>query len=209
MLLAVIPARGGSKGIPQKNIKSICGKPLIYWSIKAALESSLIDRVVVSTDNEEISAIAIKYGAKVLMRPSSLATDEAKTISVLEHVSENFPEAEDLLVLQPTSPLREKNLIDDCTTTYRQGSYDNLATGYYCKYREYGTHNNERRQDYKGFFYDDGSIYILNKSIVKRGNWTGEKICCKENPKYMNFEIDDPVDFLILETLMNNYMELL
>src|SRR5208282_629144 len=84
--LGVIPARGGSKGIPRKNIKPIAGKPLIAWSIQAAKSSRLLDDFVVSTDDARIAAIAKKYGAKVINRPRRLATDTATTVSVLQHV---------------------------------------------------------------------------------------------------------------------------
>ncbi len=206
MFLAVIPARGGSKGLPKKNIKEICGKPLIAWAIEAARQSKKLNEFLVSTDDEEIAGIAKQYGAQVLMRPAELATDEAKTISVLQHVAQVKTQAEHFVVLQPTSPLREPGLIDDCITYYLSGDYDNLATGYYCKFREFGTHNNERRQDYKGFFYDDGNVYILSRKLVEDRRWSGDKIAARVVSKIQNFEIDDEVDFLILETLMSRYI---
>ncbi|MBF0231432.1 MAG: acylneuraminate cytidylyltransferase family protein [Desulfamplus sp.] len=207
MFLAVIPARGGSKGIPGKNIKEINGKPLIAWSIEAAKESRILDEFLVSTDDERIAEVASRYDCPVLMRPPELATDEAKTISVLEHIIKAKETAEHVVVLQPTSPLRHKGLIDDCLSDYTKGGYDNLATGFYCKFREFGSHNNERRQDYKGFFYDDGNVYVLNRSLIGKGRWSGDHICFKEISKEQNFEIDDSIDFLILDTLMKNNLE--
>lgn len=203
MFIAVIPARGGSKGLPGKNIKDICGKPLIAWSIEAAKQSKRLQGILVSTDDEKIAAISRQYGAEVLIRPPELATDEAKTIDVIKHVAQQRVEAQNFVVLQPTSPLREPGLIDECIAEYLSGDYDNLATGYYCKFREFGTHNNERRQDYKGFFYDDGNIYILNRTIVMQSRWSGDRIAKRVISKIQNFEIDDEVDFLILETLMS------
>ena len=86
MYIAIIPARGGSKGLPGKNIKMLNNKPLIAWSIESALQSKKIDRVIVSTDSEDIKNVALKYGAEVIDRPAHLSTDEATTISVLEQI---------------------------------------------------------------------------------------------------------------------------
>lgn len=103
--LGLIPARGGSKGVPRKNIREICGKPLIAWTIEAALAAKGLDRVVVSTEDEEIAAVARRYGADVLLRPPELATDTASTQDVMVHALQNLP-AETLVLLQPTSPYR-------------------------------------------------------------------------------------------------------
>ncbi len=205
MKIAVIPARGGSKGLPGKNIKLLKNKPLIAWSIECALLSKNIDRVIVSTDSDEIKKVALEFGAEVIERPAHLSTDEATTISVLEHIVHEIPNADTIIVLQPTSPLRDDNLIDKCIELYESDSYTNLATGFWCKFKEFGSHNNLRRQDYKGFFYDDGSVYILSREIIIKGLWCGEKPARFINEKYMNFEIDDEVDFLVVEALIKNY----
>jgi len=202
MRLAVIPARGGSKGLPGKNIKLICGKPLIAWSIEAAAEAKEIDRVVVSTDNAEIADVARSCGAEVLIRQAELATDESTTIAVLKNIATEIQDADDFIVLQPTSPLRNKDLIDSCIQLYNQGEYSNLATGFWCKSQEFGSHNNMRRQDYKGFFYDDGNVYILTRKLVEQGKWYGKKICRYVISREQNYEIDDEIDFIILDALM-------
>ena len=204
-LLGIIPARGGSKGIPRKNIRDIAGKPLIAWSIEAAQNAKSMTDFLVSTDDQEIADVAQQHGAPVLLRPPELATDEARTIDVLQHVLVERPDYDAVMVLQPTSPLRAADLLDDCVKDYLSGDYDNLATGFYCKFREFGSHNNERRQDYTGFFYDDGNVYILHRELVKAGRWSGDRIFKKEIPKEHSFEIDDEVDMLILETLLNRY----
>ncbi|XDD52824.1 acylneuraminate cytidylyltransferase family protein [Leptospira sp. WS4.C2] len=207
MNLAIIPARGGSKGLPGKNIRLLNGKPLIVWSIEAARKSKLIDRFLVSTDSEEIANIAKSNGCEVIMRSAELASDEATTIAVIEDIAKKIPEALNFIVLQPTSPLRSKDLIDNCLKEYLSNNYSNLATGFWCKYKEFGSHNNLRRQDYKGFFYDDGNVYVLSRSIVEQGKWFGDRICRFENSKIQNFEIDDEIDFKILEMLMKEYKE--
>jgi len=106
-LLAVIPARGGSKGIPRKNIKELCGKPLIAWTIEAAKNISKIDRLILSTDDEEIAAIGRKLGVDVpFLRPQELAADDTPAILTALQILELLPEFDELLWLQPTSPLR-------------------------------------------------------------------------------------------------------
>lgn len=209
MRLAVIPARGSSKGLPGKNIKMLLGKPLLAWSIESALAAKTVDRVVVSTDSDDIAAVARRFGAEVLPRPAELATDEATTISVLSHVADKLPEASIFVVLQPTSPLRTRGLIDECVAAYEEGGFTNLATGYWCKAREFGSHNNMRRQDYEGFFYDDGNVYILSRALVVDGLWSGEKVCRKVIARCQNYEIDDEVDFVILEALVRHYHDII
>ena len=103
MNLGLIPARAGSKGVPNKNIRNICGKPLIVWSIERALQSVLLDKVVVSTDSNEIAKIASENGAKVIMRPPELASDTASTQDVMVHALQQ-EHADILVLLQPTSP---------------------------------------------------------------------------------------------------------
>ena len=205
MYIAIIPARGGSKGLPGKNIKLLNNKPIIAWSIESALKSKKIDRVIVSTDSVDIKNMALKYGAEVIDRPAHLSTDEATTISVLEHIIEEVPIADSIVVLQPTSPLRDDSLIDNCIKEYESENYTNLATGYWCKFKEFGSHNNLRRQDYKGFFYDDGNVYILSREIIKKGLWCGDKPAMFVTDKHMNFEIDDEVDFVVVEALIKKY----
>ena len=105
--LALIPARGGSKGIPRKNIKIFCGKPLLHWSIDVALQSGCVDQVVVSTDDPEIAEVARAGGAEVpFLRPGELASDTAPGITTALHALEQLPDVSDVLLLQPTSPLR-------------------------------------------------------------------------------------------------------
>lgn len=107
MTLALVPARGGSKGVPRKNIRELAGKPLIAWTIEAALAVPAIERVVVSTDDEEIAEVARCCGAQVpFMRPAELAGDEVPGIAPVLHAIENLPAHDSLVLLQPTSPLR-------------------------------------------------------------------------------------------------------
>lgn len=112
-LLALIPARGGSKGVPRKNIKSFAGKPLIDWTIRAASMAKYIDRVVVSTDDEEIASMAKEFGAEVpFMRPAKLAADQTPGMAPVLHAIKHLPKFDWVLLLQPTSPLRTHYDID-------------------------------------------------------------------------------------------------
>ena len=111
MILGVIPARGGSKGLPGKNILDLLGRPLIAWSIDAANNSKLIDRFIVSTEDDAIAEIVHIEGAEVLYRPESLARDDTTTVQVLQHVLESIP-ADIVVLLQPTSPIRTGRIID-------------------------------------------------------------------------------------------------
>jgi len=200
MILGVTPARGGSKGIPCKNIKMIGGKPLIAWTIEAAKQCKLIDRYIVSTEDNEIARIAQDYGAEVLPRPRELATDESTTEAVLQHAVECIP-CKTLVLLQATSPIRKTGLIDECIKEFLEGEYDSLATGFMCKYVEYGK-NALNRQDIAGFFYDDGNIYVIKSDLIKRGDRYGKKIGRKIISRAENVEIDDEFDFWIAEHIL-------
>ncbi|MCI8972718.1 MAG: acylneuraminate cytidylyltransferase family protein [Lachnospiraceae bacterium] len=200
MILGLIPARGGSKGVPNKNIKLINGKPLIVWTIEKALESELLDKVIVSTDSEDIKQIAVYAGAEVLNRPANLATDTASTLDVMIHTLMNYP-ADTVVLLQPTSPCRNTGLIDKCITEFQKGEYDSLATGFMCDYKEYGT-NSLPRQQIEGFFYDDGNVYVIKAENILKGDRYGKNIGHMFISRYENMEIDDAFDFWLLEQIL-------
>lgn len=200
MILGITPARGGSKGIPRKNIKMIADKPLLAWTIEAAKKSKLIDKYVVSTEDKEIAEVAQRFGAEVLLRPVELATDEASTESVLKHAVDSL-KCDTLVLLQATSPIRKSGLIDECVKEFIDGGYDSLATGFMCKYKEYGK-NHLRRQDIEGFFYDDGNVYVMKSDFVKSGDRYGKKIARKFISRFENVEIDDEFDFWLAEKIL-------
>lgn len=200
MIMGLIPARGGSKGVPGKNIKMIYGKPLIAWTIIRARESQRLDKVLVSTDSDEIAQVAKEYGVEVLIRPAELATDTASTQDVMVHVLRSIP-ADTLVLLQPTSPYRSKGLIDRCIEEFEENDYDSLATGFICDYKEYGK-NTLPRQQIKGFFYDDGNVYVIRASNILAGDRYGKKIGHYYTDRYENQEIDDEYDFWLLEKIL-------
>ena len=204
-ILGLIPARGGSKGVPNKNIKPIYGKPLIVWTIERALISQKLDKVLVSTDSDKIAEVARNAGADVLMRPNELATDTASTQDVMVHALKNYP-ADILVLLQPTSPFREKGRIDECIEEFLENDYDSLATGFICDYKEYGT-NTLPRQQINGFFYDDGNIYVIKAKNILAGDRYGKRIGKKLVGRFENAEIDDEYDFWLLEQILKKTSE--
>lgn len=175
--IALIPARGGSKGIPHKNIIDVAGKPLIAYSIETAKQSSYIDEVIVTTDCEKIAEVSKLYGANVpFLRPANLATDEAKTVDAVLHTLDNIKEDYDYIVLlQPTQPLRTAKQIDDAIEHIIQNNATSLVSVSKVKqhpilmrtmdtkgklYSLLGENSTVRRQDFKDIYIVDGLIYI-------------------------------------------------
>lgn len=201
MILGLIPARGGSKGVPRKNVRVCSGKPLIAWTIEAARQSRLLDEFVVSTEDEEIARVANDWGAPVMKRPADLATDEATTEAVMLHVLSAYPKASALVLLQPTSPVRDPGLIDRCIDRFLETRADSLATGFVCKFVEYGRPA-PRRQEIPGFFYDDGSVYVMRADLLRAGDRYGNRMELLETDREQNVEIDDEFDFWLCEQIL-------
>lgn len=130
--LAIIPARGGSKGLPGKNIKPFNDKPLIAWAIECALQSQYITDVIVSTDDQKIAEVSRSYGAQVSMRPDNLATDKAKVIDSIKYVVQEQKNQgktyECICLLEPTAPLRDAALVDNCIEHIEKKGYNSVAT---------------------------------------------------------------------------------
>ncbi len=207
-VLALIPARGGSKGVPRKNIKPICGKPLINWSIEAAKGCKYIDSVVVSTEDKEIAKIAQNAGAEILWRPENLAADMVPMAPVLQHAAEHIP-ADIVVLLQPTSPIRTNNLIDRAIERFIESGADTLATGFISHEYEWPSANSYMpRQGLAGWFYDDGNVYVHKADYLKKGKSFGQKTEKMIIDKVYNFEIDDEIDFFTIESLMENYLKI-
>lgn len=208
MILGLTPARGGSKGIPRKNIRMIAGKPLIAWTIETAKDSNLIDKYVVSTEDKEIADISKRYGAEILERPRELAGDKTTTLEVLEHALKHI-KCDTIVLLQATSPIRRKGLIDECIKEFVENNYDSLATGFMCKHIEYGKDvelsRDSRellRQEVGGFFYDDGNVYVIKADILRKRDRYGKKIGRKILSRMENIEIDDEFDIYLAEKIL-------
>ena len=221
MITAFIPARGGSRGIPNKNIKEFADKPLIVHSIEYSLDSKHIDEVVVSTDDSKISKIAQAAGAKVIKRPPDLATDTATTESVIEHYLHLSKTKVDIIVLlQVTSPLRPKGSLDNALNHFQKGGYDSLLSicpthRFFWRvkdddttYSEYDYLNRPLRQEIiraNMRFVENGSLYIFTSDhFVKTGNRLGGKIGYVEWSEKYSVEIDSSLDFIIAEQIFND-----
>lgn len=200
MILGITPARGGSKGIPRKNIRPIAGKPLLAWTIEAAQQSGRLDRYVVSTEDAAIAAVAQAWGAEVIDRPPRLATDEASTLAVLQHVLQLIP-ADVVVLLQATSPVRDVGLIDRCIEAFEVAQADSLATGFYCRHTAYGT-SSLRRQDIPGTFCDDGNIYVIRGTLVRSGDRFGTHRCQLVVDTEQNIDIDEDFDLWLAEQVL-------
>ena len=219
--ISIIPARGGSREIPRKNIKLFHGKPLIAHSIESARSSQSVDRVIVSTDDWEIADISKSFGAEVVMRPESLATDTSPSEDALIHVigtlEKNPPINIDFIVfLQATSPLRPEGLIDKCFDKLMSQGGDSLVSVYFETPFYWREKNGEgksihdyrvrpMRQNIKKeemIYKENGSLYIVKRDIlIKEKNRLGGKIILFPMKPEDAFEIDSEFDFWLLEKI--------
>lgn len=225
-VLGIIPARGGSKGVPGKNKKLLHGKPLINYTIEAALKATRLTSVIVSTDQPEIAAIVKEAGATVpFIRPVELASDTAKSIDVVIHavneMKKQGKEYDAVCLLQPTVPYREKGSIDKALKDFEKNDYDSLISvlevphqfnPHWVFEREQGqlsisTGEKEiisRRQDLPPAFYRDGSIYITScKVIEEKRSFFGERLGHILSSKEYYVNIDTLQDWEDAEALGN------
>ena len=199
-ILGIIPARGGSKGIPRKNIKPLFGRPLIAWSIESAKKSKLLDRFVVSTEDPEIAAVARAWGAEVLDRPAELAADTAISRDVIKHALVTL-DADVSVLLQPTNPIRDDDLIDRVIQAFLDGDHDSMATGWMNPV--YPPHGEEhRRQDISEVFVNDGNIVVSSRETILAGSLFGDKRGTMVLDREQNVDIDEAFDFWMAEKLM-------
>jgi CMP-N-acetylneuraminic acid synthetase len=221
--VAIIPARGGSKRLPGKNIREFASFPLIYYSIKYALNCSRISKVYVSTDDDEIAQIAIKYGAEVIFRPEILATDTATTTSVLEHVIIEIQKKDikpnGIVTLQVTNPLRTKELIEDGLDLFEK-EYDTLDSVVSVSLNKHklGEIDNDyfvptlykreqRSQDIKKYYYENGMLYISKTSVIlEQGSIFGDRVKpLITNSLFSSIDIDTLDDFQLGELIFEKY----
>ena len=218
-VLGLIPARGGSKGIPRKNIKLIAGKPLIVWSIEAALRSTLLDAVVVSTDDPEIAEVARRAGAQVpFMRPSEIAQDQTPGVAPVLHALDRLPQYDSALLLQPTSPLRTTEDIDECLrlvklhNTPSVVSVNEANTHPYWTYRlskfqtlepMVDTIRFERRQDLPKVFALNGALYFADANWLRlSGGFVGAATRAYVMPRVRSVDLDTHLDWKFAELLL-------
>jgi len=228
-VLAIIPARGGSKGVPRKNIKDLCGKPLIVWTIEQALKSKYIDRLIVSTEDKEIAEISRKHGAEVpFLRPIELAQDDTPGIEPLLHCinwlknNENYyPDY--VCTLQCTSPFRKSIHIDEALEKLIREKADSIIgvceseiSPYWMKNIENGrlvdfvngSHKYTRRQDLPIVYRLNGAIYIGKTDIlVNNRSWYTDNTLPYIMSQEDSIDIDTMMDFKLAEIIMKEKLK--
>lgn len=222
-ILAIIPARAGSKGIKDKNIVDLNGKPLIAYSIESALKSKYIDKVVVSTDGQNIAKVAKEYGAEIpFLRPEYLASDKAKTIDVVIHCVEEIHKSgqqyDYVVLLQPTQPLRKSWHIDEAIELIIKKDEDALVS--VSKVKDHpilmrtvdkngyainllSESSTVRRQDFPEFYKVNGAIYInkINENFNNKTSLNDNKLVYTMDEKY-DIDIDEMLDLHIAEMIL-------
>ena len=219
VIVGIIPARGGSKGLPKKNIKDLCGKPLICYTIETAINSNLIDKIVVSTDDEETARIASKYNEiDVCMRPYKLSTDTASTESALIHACEFLTKKKNIdvdyvLTLEPTSPFRSINIIKQAINLLLDDSFDSVVAVTEIKSVLARVKNNHfshvfpnqprRRQDREGIYQESSTIYGTSyKKLIEKNLVIGDAPAALLINQNEAFDINDEFDFQIANFMM-------
>lgn len=219
-VVAIIPARGGSKGIPRKNIRMLAGKPLIVHTIEQAMQSRCVSETVVSTDDEDIASISKAAGATVVQRPADISGDQASSESALIHAINNFSQLgrvlPDLTVfLQCTSPVRRPNDIDEAVATLMKKGADSLLSvspshrflwtndGGDAKSINYDFLNRPRRQDMAPQFVENGSIYVFRtQALLESGNRLSGKVAIYPMDEAAAVDIDSMLDMQLAELIM-------
>jgi N-acylneuraminate cytidylyltransferase len=215
--IAIIPARGGSKRLPNKNTLLLGGIPLLAHSILYAQANlAIIDEVYVTTNNEEIKNFALQFGAKVIDRPDAISSDLEPTITALQHVISTLEyEVENCVVLQPTNPLRPKKLLHDCFQKYQELKIESLFT-VTRNHQKFGTISNDkfipfnykigqRSQDLVPLFFENGLLYITNSKSIKKGEIISKNAFpFITNHIFAQVDIDTQEDFDYAEYLYNN-----
>ncbi len=225
IIVAIITARGGSKGIPRKNLHTILGRPLIAYTIQAALQAGTITRTIVSTDDEAIADVSRRYGAEVpFRRPWHLATDTATSLAVLQHaltyLAEKEGELADLVVcLQPTSPLRSAEDIDRAVNLCLDSGADSVVSVCRVKHHPYwmkkivngkvwslmnGSEDlYTRRQDLPPVYRLNGALYVTRtKVLLEENRMLGKHTVPYIMPEEKSLDIDTPLDLQIAELLL-------
>jgi len=227
-ILGVITARGGSKGIPGKNIKSLCGKPLIVYTLEAAQGSKYLTQTIISTDNQDIADVAKKYGGNVpFLRPEELATDGSSSMSVIQHLLQKLKESREtydfLMILQPTSPLRTSKDIDECIklivdtnadsvmsmvqiTDFSAKKNKKIKEGVILPFFEAEGPQSGRRQDENPAYIRNCAIYLTKTQLIENGDLFGKISRAYVMPQERSIDINNPVDFELAEFWVNKFI---
>jgi len=222
MIIALIPARGGSKRVPRKNIRSFAGRPLIHYSIAVARANKEIGRCIVSTEDREIADVATECGAEVICRPLELADDLTPTASVAKHVllelakEGNKPNA--VVTLQPNCPLRPIFLLNKALELFLTNDVDSVVS-VTTSHQKLGEIKDDcfipnypvgiRAQDMKPLYFENGLIYVTRTSVIlEKANLFGSRILpLLTDPLYAYGDIDTELDFQISEFLFNKFRD--
>ncbi|CAA6826974.1 MAG: N-Acetylneuraminate cytidylyltransferase (EC [uncultured Sulfurovum sp.] len=219
--LAIIPARGGSKRLPRKNILDLAGKPLIGWSIEAGLQSKYIDKVIVTSDHDEILDIADDFGSETIKRPDALASDTATSFDAIKHTIENMDRYDYVVLLQPTSPLRTAEHIDTAIELLERKKADAVVS--VCEMDHSPLWSNtlpkdgnmndfirdkirdKRSQDLEKFYRLNGAIYICdtNRLLDEKSFFLHDDIFAYCMDRESSVDIDEKIDFKFAEILIN------
>lgn len=213
--IVIIPARGGSKRLPQKNIRLLGQIPLLAHSILyAQANSDIVDEIYVSTDDEQIKHVALQFGAKIINRPQSLSGDLEPTVSALKNVLEQIEdEVENVILLQATNPLRPTNLLREAFEIYKEKKIDSLFTVSQ-NHQKFGKIENDkfipfnytigqRSQDLEPLFYENGLLYISKTKLILEDKILSENAFpLKMNHIFAKIDIDDQNDFDYAEYLL-------
>lgn len=218
--LAIIPARAGSKRLPNKNRLSLCGKPLIAWSIEAAKKSQYLSHIVVSSDDEAILTLASQLEVEALQRPSEFAKDTSSTVDVIKHVLQYHPNYEYIVLLQPTSPLRTSQHIDQAIELLNEKNADAIISVSPTEHSPLWCNTLPKDNDMSGFLKEElktkrsqdlptyyqlnGAIYICKTSALLKENslFLKENIFAYVMDKKSSVDIDDELDFLFAQTIL-------
>ncbi|MGH2307421.1 cytidylyltransferase domain-containing protein [Aliarcobacter sp. ERUVET-8] len=218
--LAIIPARGGSKRLPRKNILDLCGKPLISWSIEAALKSKYISKVVVSSDDEEILNISSNFGADIIKRPYELANDTATTFDAIKHTINNLEKYDYIVLLQPTSPLRNEKHIDEAIELLEEKQADAIVSVCEMDHSPLWSNTlpkdgnmknflrdevlNKRSQDLEKYYRVNGAVYICktDKLLENKSFFLKDNIFAYIMDRKSSIDIDEEIDFLFAERVI-------
>ncbi len=223
--IAIIAARGGSKGLPRKNILDFCGKPLLAWTIEQALGCKSISSVWVTSDCQEILSIAEAFGANCVERPTELATDqsssEAAWLHAINQIEKNEPQIDAVVALQATSPLREVSDLEQglqafytqaCDSLFSAAEIDDFliwekAGNQQLNALNYQPENRGRRQDRKPQYLENGSFYIVKPELLhQQNNRLGGKVGMSLMAFWKSFEIDGRDDFSLCEAIFKNFL---
>ena len=218
--LAIIPARGGSKRLPRKNILKLDEKPLIAYSIEAGLKSKYIDKVVVSSDDKEILDISKEFEADTIKRPSNLATDTATTFDAIKHTIDNIAKYDYIVLLQPTSPLRNNKHIDEAIKLLESKNADAIISVCEMDHSPLWSNTlddslsmknflkdevlNKRSQDLEKYYRLNGAIYICktNKLLEEKSFFLKDNIFAYIMDKKSSIDIDEEIDFILANILI-------